>query len=186
VRSYLDSGTRPYIHLLDGGITDNLGLRGMLDRVIFHEGPVGLTRSLGIQRIRKAVLIMVNAETGPDLSWDRSEAVPTRSQVPRAIKDVTVTRYSFDTAELLRTNFEKWARQMREHSPAGAAGGFEFYMVEVNFDALEDRGERDYFKGIPTSFDLPPESVDRLRQLAARLLNESGDYQRLLRDLPGN
>lgn len=57
---------------------------------------------------------------------------------------------------------------------------------KVTFDALQDRAERGYFTGIPTSFNLPAETVDRLRKVATRLINESGDYQRLLRDLSGN
>lgn len=182
-RSYLDSGARPFIHLLDGGITDNLGLRGMLERVISQEGPLGLARSLGVKEIRKAVLITVSAEAGPDLSLDRSEAVPTVTQVLKAVKDVSINRYSYETVELLRANFEDWTRQMREHQPAGAAGGFEFYLVEATFDAIRDGAERSYFEAIPTSFELPADNVDRLRQLAEKLLKESGDYQRLLRDL---
>ncbi|MCC7327198.1 MAG: patatin-like phospholipase family protein [Burkholderiales bacterium] len=186
VRSYLDSAARPFIHLLDGAITDHTGLRGVRDRVISSEGPVGFTRSLGVKDLRKAVLITVSAETGPDLSRDRSEDVPTIAQVLTAIKDVPISRYSFETTELLKANFDEWARQMREPRPAGATGGFEFYLIEVSFDALRDSAERSYFMGIPTSFNLASETVDRLRQLAARLLSASGEYQRLLRDLGGD
>lgn len=113
VRSYLDSEARPYLHLLDGGITDNIGLRGMLDRVASGDGPLGLARALRLERLRKAVLIVVNAETAPDLSLDRREAVPTITQVFRAVKDIPINRYSFETIELLKTNFEDWARQVR-------------------------------------------------------------------------
>ena len=31
---YFDSKKKPYIHLIDGGVADNLGLRAILDRVI--------------------------------------------------------------------------------------------------------------------------------------------------------
>ncbi len=109
--------------------------------------------------------------------------MPTISQVLTSIKDVPINRYSFETTELLKANFEGWAREMREHRAAGVTGGFEFYLVEVGFDALRDSDERSYFMGIPTSFSLPSETVDRLRRLAARLLEESGEYQRLVRDL---
>ena len=36
---------------------------------------------------------------------------------------------------------------------------------------------------LPTSFVLSEEQVDRLREMAGRLLRQSPDYQRLLRDL---
>ena len=31
MRPYEDSKDRPYIHLVDGGVADNLGIRGVLD-----------------------------------------------------------------------------------------------------------------------------------------------------------
>ncbi len=187
VRSYLDSKARPYLHLLDGGITDNIGLRGMLDRVASGNGPLDLARAMKLKRLRKAVLIVVNAETAPDLSLDRSEAVPTITQVFRAIKDIPINRYSFETIELLKTSFEGWARQVRKQNAGqqadGAEAGFDFYLVEVTFDAIKDPATRNFFRGIPTSYTLPAEIVDQLRALGPSLINESSDYQRLMHDL---
>lgn len=180
VRSYLDSDARPYIHLVDGGITDNIGLRGLLDRVIPLDGAQDLMQSLGMQSVRRAVLIMVNAETGPDFSRDRSEAVPTVSQVVRAIKDVPINRYSFETRELLEANLEAWARQIREHQPANGSSSFEFYLIDISFDAIRDPAERERFMSIPTSFHLPGQTVTGLRKLARQLLEESAQFRRLL------
>jgi NTE family protein len=56
-------------------------------------------------------------------------------------------------------------------------------VVEVKFDALRDEAERMYFKRLPTSFKLKPEQVDKLRDVAHRILTESEEFQRLLRDL---
>lgn len=191
VRSYLDSEARPYIHLLDGGITDNIGLRGMLDRMAAHSDPLSLARAMRLGRFQKAVLIIVNAETTPDLSLDRREEVPTVFQVFRAIKDIPINRYSFETIELLKANFEGWARRVREQQSddkqaGGAESGFDFYLIEVTFDAINDPAEQKSFREIPTSFILPSETVDRLRALGPRLIRESKDYQRLLRDLQRN
>lgn len=178
-RSYLDSGARPFLHLLDGGLTDNTGLRGMLDRVANHRDARGLAEAMGLGRFRRAVLIVVNAETTPDLSLDRSEDVPTAGEVFRAIKDIPINRYSFETIELFRAGLEDWARQLREQ----AGEGFDVYLVEVSFDAIRDPAEREAFRAIPTSLVLPAETVDRLRALGPRLLGESDAYRRLLRDL---
>ena len=38
---------------------------------------------------------------------------------------------------------------------------------------------------LPTSFVLPPEDVDRLREVAGRLLRQSPEYQTLVRELGG-
>ena len=56
-------------------------------------------------------------------------------------------------------------------------------MIEVKFDALKDQEERTYFKRLPTSFALPAEDVDRLREAAGEILRNSRDFKRLLKDL---
>jgi NTE family protein len=55
--------------------------------------------------------------------------------------------------------------------------------VEVKFDTLKDEAERKYFKRLPTSFKLKPEQVDKLRDVAHRILVDSEEFQRLLRDI---
>lgn len=181
LRSYLDTEKRPFIHLLDGGISDNTGVRGLLDRVLSQQDPQRLAQALGAPALRKVVLIMVSAETQPDLSLDRVESVPTIFQVIRNVKDIPINRYSFETAELFKAHFDAWARRGREQR--GDAQAAEFYLVEVALEAIPDEKERQRFMNIPTSFSLPAENVDQLRQLAARLLAGSPDYRRLLHDL---
>jgi NTE family protein len=48
---------------------------------------------------------------------------------------------------------------------------------------LKDEKERSYFKRLPTSFKLAPEQVDKLRDVAHRILVQSEEFQRLLNDL---
>lgn len=176
LRSYLDRTRRPYIHLLDGGISDNTGLRGLLDRILAERNPQRLTRALGAPALRKVVLIMVSAETRPDLSLDRVGAVPTVFQVIRNVKDIPINRYSFETTELFKAQIEDrvWRQGGQET---------EFYLAEVTLEAITDENERERYMSIPTSFALPAATVDELRQLARRLLTDSPDYRRLLRDL---
>lgn len=40
--------------------------------------------------------------------------------------------------------------------------------LDVGFDAISERKERAYFMNLPTSLVLPPEDVDRLREVAGR------------------
>lgn len=176
LQTYLDAAARPYIHLLDGGLSDNLGLRGPLEAV--QVGPGRGARS-GLKGVRRLVFIAVNAESKPDLSPDRSADVPSLGQQLKAVSDIPLNRYSFETAELLRSSLEQWRAEFRR---AGARAGDEvqFFLVDVDPARLADPAERDYFLGIPTTLTLTPEQVDRLRAVAARLMRESPEYQRLL------
>ncbi len=55
----------------------------------------------------------------------------------------------------------------------------------MSFDGIADPKERSYFLNQPTSFVLPAESVDRLREVAGRLLRESTEFQALVKELGG-
>jgi len=68
-------------------------------------------------------------------------------------------------------------------SESDPCADIKFYLVEVDFDALSDKSERSYLKKLPASFHLSPEAVDRLRAASRRILRESAEFQRLLRDL---
>ena len=59
------------------------------------------------------------------------------------------------------------------------------HVVDVSFDDLQDAKEREHYMNLPTSFVLPAEDVDGLREVAGRLLRESPEYQALLREWGG-
>ena len=58
-------------------------------------------------------------------------------------------------------------------------------MLDVTFDEIRDPAERDRFLNLPTSFVLPSEDVDRLREVAGKLLRQSPEYGSLLRGFGG-
>ena len=197
-RAYLDSRNRPFIHLLDGGLADDLGLRGPLEGIVTRENAGRGMPWFQVDQIRKVVLVVVNASVAPDEGVDRREKSPGLREVAEAAGRVPISRYSFETVELFKETVEKWQREINQrrqftHAPAPAGSGsrkslpdeLQFYPIEVNFDALSDETERKFFKKLPTSFKLPPETVDRLRAVAARLLRQSENYRKLLRDLNG-
>lgn len=57
--------------------------------------------------------------------------------------------------------------------------------MEVTFHALPSLSERAGFLNLPTSFNLPDDDVDRLRDVAKRILYSQPDFPRLVRDLGG-
>ena len=58
----------------------------------------------------------------------------------------------------------------------------DIYTVDVSFEALKDKAEREFLNQLPTSFVLSDEAVDRLRAAAARLIFESPDLEAPLKD----
>jgi NTE family protein len=198
LKSYMDNEQRAYIHLVDGGISDNLGLRVVIDAAIVSGNISRILQYLGREEARKVVFIIVNAEKRPDAHPDSVEKTLTASQVLQFVTHTPITRYNLETIELLKANFKQWTAELRSRRSAieknlGQAesadpeldshGNIRFYLVEVDFDALADHAERFYLTKLPTSFHLPPEAVDRLRAAGRRILRESPEFQRLLLDL---
>jgi NTE family protein len=187
----LDSQKKPYIHLVDGGVADNLGLRAVLDMVLIRGGVWETIKGTPTEKVQKVVFIVVNAETEPDPKWDRSEGIPPIGAMMSAYSSIGIERYNGETLSLLKESVKSWADEIKAQrckggavsTAPGSCGDIQFYVVDVKFDELKDETERMYFKRLPTAFTLPPEQVDQLRDVAHRLLNESEEFQRLLGDL---
>jgi len=188
---YLDSEKKTYIHLVDGGVADNLGLRAVLDIILSHGDIWTTVKKTRHRNAHKIVFLVVNAETEVSHHWDKMESPPALAAMVDSYSSVSISRYNFETLMLLRESFDKWKEEIQTNrcSPGpvftepGSCGDIEFYMVEVKFDALPDESERSYFKRLPTSFVLKPEEIDKLRDVAHRVLVQSPDFQQLLKDL---
>jgi NTE family protein len=191
ISAYLDSEKKPYIHLVDGGVADNLGLRAILDRVMLQGSVWKSIKGTPMEKVQKFVMIVVNAETEPDKKWDRIEKIPPFGAMFSAYSSIAIERYNQETLALLEESARSWANEIKTErckggvvsSEPGSCGDINFYVVEVKFDALRDETERMYFKRFPTSFKLAPEKVDQLRDVAHRILDESEAFQKLLRDM---
>jgi NTE family protein len=187
----LDSQKKPYIHLVDGGVSDNLGLRVILDRVLLRGSVWETIKGTPLENTHKVVIIVVNAETQPDTKWDRSEGIPPIGAMMSAYSSIGIERYNQETIALIKESVKFWADEIKAQrcggetvsTAPGSCGDIQFYVVEVKFDALKDEAERMYFKRLSTSFKLSPEKVDKLRDVAHRLLINSEEFQKLLRDL---
>jgi NTE family protein len=188
---FLDAQETPYIHLVDGGVADNLGVRALLEKVIATGDAYTSLKNAGEESVHKIVFVVVNAETQIDPKVSLLGSVPGFGAMLDSYSSIAIERYNIETIALLRESFSRWADEIRKgrcppgqiSKEPGACGDVEFYLVEVKFDALRDEAERTYFKRLPTSFKLEPDQVDKLRDAAHRILTESREFQRLLKDL---
>jgi NTE family protein len=185
-RTYMDRSRRPHVHLVDGGLIDNLGLRVAGDFAVEQGGFFELVKALGYQDVTHVVFISVNAETDANYAVDQRADTPNFFQTLNALK-LPGRAHSFEVAEQLRSSFEGWRDEVRERRtlPSGAAGeaGPQFYFIDVSLQAIADEAERNGFQNIPTALTLNPAAVDRLRAVARKLLLESADFKKLVADL---
>ncbi len=185
-RSYIDGDRRRFIHLLDGGITDNLGLRGSVDRALVREGPSGPLLSPFLERTRRIAVIIVDAQVDRDYGWDSKERSPKFRDLVGSIARVPISRYSFETIELFRETAPRLAREMeasRRATGADEPTGLTIYIVELHFSQVADDSDRRFLNSVPTRLQLSSPTVDRLRRIAASELTRNEEFRRLVRDL---
>lgn len=197
MRTFQNSHDRPYLHLVDGGVSDNIGMRMVLETLQLLVLNASFRQEMGFAGYRRVVLIVVNARSSPRTDWDRSEAPPGFINQLLQSSGVPIDRYSFETIEAIRSALliYTWHREL-EIANARLAGAtpaeaeakanaivpkLELYTLSLGFDEITDPQERDYFMNLPTSFVLPAGAVDRLRDIAGRLMRKSPEYQRMLR-----
>jgi NTE family protein len=140
-----------------------------------------------VRGVKKLVFLVVNAETSPDPSDTSSrDQVPLIVEQVRAVIDIPINRYSRDSYLLLNLAVERWREQLRLNPPDGCepfAPEMDMYVIDVSLGALPDGEERAFLMQIPTTLSLEDYQIDRLQEVAARLMRESPEFQRLMRGL---
>jgi NTE family protein len=193
---YRDSARRPYIHLVDGGVSDNLGMRGVLDALAILETFHDLGAPTPLDRARRIIIFIVNSLSTPPTDWNKHERAPGTLQVLVKATGVPIDHYSYEAVELLKDTMARWRtlRQLRDsqaftpgRDPAAdailRAPDAEIYAIDVSFQQLRDKNELKYLNKLPTSFHLPSEAVDRLRAAAGEIILESSEFARLQKDI---
>ena len=122
--SYSDSVHRPYIHLVDGGLSDNLGLRGVLDIIETFEALHSLGQPTPLDHVRRIVIFVVNSKSSPKTTWDESERAPGSIALLIKATGVPIDAYSSDTVELLRDIQARWQASAQDSRFGRAFHGY--------------------------------------------------------------
>lgn len=183
---YRNAKERPFIHLVDGGVTDNLGVRLMLDRLIvggsmtsnFADAPEG--------SIRRLVLITVNSERGLAERIDSSDRIPSTTQVMESLIFGAGSRETQVTLAMLNDDLRRWSEELartrgRVGSPFSADA--EMHLVSVSLNDVPDDKIRHSLLRVPTAFTIEAADVRQLQDAGAEALRRSPEFLRVQRSL---
>ena len=185
--SYRDAQARPFIHLVDGGLADNLGVKRLVDRMI----ATGLDATFADIRIRpgsvhRLVIFVVNAERDPARNVDLSDRVPGTLEVFDALLFGAGNRATVETQEFLADvarRFREDLRDGRRSADSPFAADAEIFLIPVNLRDAPDLEERRFLLQVPTAFSLGEAEVDRLIAAGRAVLRASGAFQALRRSI---
>jgi NTE family protein len=192
-KAFSDSKNRPYLHFVDGGVSDNIGMRGVLESLDMIHALSGTGVASPLDNAKRIIVFIVNSLSKPKTNWDKSESPPSTIDVLLKATGTPIDHFSFEAVEQLKDMSDHWenmklirnsAAMKANKDPKVAAAvhgqGAEIFVIDVSFPALKDEAERDYLNQQPTSFVLPDEAIDRLRKAAGQIIMDSPDFHRLL------
>jgi hypothetical protein len=201
--AYLDPKLK-YVHLLDGGLADNIGLRGTLQSLFSSDnsrsapmdvGDRSILQKINQKKIDTILVIVVNARTRSSDEIGKRANAPGIIGMFGAVANGPMGNYSYETIELLKESMRQWttdAQQVedcreifQEHCQKGAFPDeplqkVGYFPVELTFDSIADPAKRERLQSMPTSFQLKPDQVDELVNAGAELLDQSPSFQKFL------
>ena len=190
-----DGAHRPYIHLVDGGVADNVGMRSVLMVLELMEALQQAGKATSFDRVRRIVVFVVNSVSSPRTHWDESKTPPGIVDTLVQASGVPIDHFSYEAMELLKDKQARWQSLRRLRASPEFAGSrnpaiagdlkgpdVDLFAIDVSFAALKDKAEVEYLNGLPTSFVLSDEAVDRLRAAAGTIIMASPEFQRLLKE----
>jgi len=174
LKTYADKEQRKYIHLVDGGITDNLGLMAIYEMVGVAGGIKSLHQVLSGKPAKNVVLISVNASTHVKHEMELSREEPSLEDTINTMTDVQLHRYNAASVDLMKGALQSWADELSTPEQPITP-----HFIEISFDSLP-KPQRDYVNAIPTALTLNDEQVDHLIELGQRLLYDNPEFQRFI------
>lgn len=187
ITAYRDNKQLKYLHLVDGGVADNLGIRSILDTISFHNDSMWYAmKTYGMQNTKKMVFMTVNAASFLNSSVATKRRAPSTINIIDTTTTIQSNKYNTETIDLLSSKFPLWKKQIQQgrckENPSPVCADIEFELIEINLDDLT-QNEIQQLGIVPTALELPSKTIDQLISAGKNLTIRSKSFQKLLRDL---
>jgi NTE family protein len=165
---YSDGQQSPWIHLMDGGISDNLALRVLLNNMLLLDTradrfPADLTA------VRRILVISVDGQSAPNPNWPRQRIVSGLGQVLSAVSSTQIGAYNIETLIAVQSTVDDLVDKLRtlrcRQAPVirgFACGDVAGRVLRVSLSDYPDPEQRARLVAIRTGLTLPREQVDAL------------------------
>lgn len=188
-QSYRDPDRR-FAHLLDGGLSDNLGLRGPFQAITTIDSPWSILQYANLDKLDRLMVISANAKTTKQRNWDAESSPPGIGAVLGVLMNGPMDDVSFDSVDMVDGHFKQMEQLSRTVNSCNKLLTkdcpdapqidnpitTDFTFAELTFDDIPDPRLRRCLQELPTTFSLPAATVDLLRVVARYLLMNSEEF----------
>jgi NTE family protein len=176
-----------YLHFLDGGLADNLGLTSLRSALLETYDDAGILRAINSGKVRSLVIVVVNARSDPPSSVYQDSGTPGIISMLGSVTSVPIDSNTAN-AQLALGNLLSELSKAAFIAQGAGISGMKVYGVSVDFDQLPadtpaGRKLRDAVKDVPTTWTLSADQLRVTEEAGKFLLNSDPCYQALLADL---
>jgi len=168
LQRYSDPEQVSWVHLMDGGISDNLALRVLLNDALLMEAQAEQLRP-ELLPVRRLLVISVNAEAPPNPSWPKQRIVSGLGQIISAATGAQISAYNLETVIAVEHTVENVVRSLRQmrclrgstingYPCDDVAGG----VLRINLSDVDEPEMRARLLAVRTGLTLPRDQVDEL------------------------
>jgi NTE family protein len=190
------TGQVKYVKLLDGGLVDNYGLSGITIARAAAGTPYAPLQPEEAVKLRRMLFVVVDSGRGPQGDWAQTLEGPTGKDLVGAVIDTIIdanTRSSYAAFDATMSNWRqeliKWRCGLKrdEVDRLRGRGGpwncrdLKFTVTRVAVDQL-DAARAKRLNAVPTSFTLPPATVDEVILAGRDALKANTAFQAFLKD----
>jgi len=191
LQRYSDPEQVQWVHLMDGGISDNLALRVLLNDALLMEAQTDRFTA-GLLPIRRLLVISVNAEAPPNPSWPQQRVVSGLGQIVSAATGAQISAYNLETQIALEDTVEDLVNKLRRvrcrsgntisgHRCDDVAGK----VLRINLADFDEPEIRGRLLAVRTGLTLPRDQVDELIAIGEAMIRRNADaITRFLQPLP--
>ena len=186
---YLDPERTKYVHLLDGGIADNLALRSVVNGGIALDETSDTFRRVAL-KARRVLVLSVDGQSAPDPALAKQRVVTGLSQIFGAVSGTQIDAYNFETLVLANSELDQLKKSLIKVRCAQArvidghdCNDVKGVLVRISLAGIPDPQMRQRLQSIPTGLTIPDEDVDALVGSGEQLVQQDPKIRELISDL---
>ena len=188
--SYLDKRDQAYVHLLDGGVSDNLALRGLIQMMAPTTEEATLDPdSLG--KLRHVLIVSVDGQAEPDREISDIPVLDSIGRIVGAVTSTAIDRYGFETLIHAREMTRRLAQGLAQRDcPKNELGQLatcrmiDDHFAHVSLADLADDERRNALAAIPTGLTIADGDVDALVEAGHDAVLCDADMRDFFKALP--
>ena len=182
---YLDADRTQWVHLLDGGIADNLAMRGIINMGMVLSGDIeDIGKRFDLSRVRRIVVISADGQAENDTATSKQIHLSGLGQLFNVVSGTQIDRYNYETMILAHQQFdvlrdavrkERCEKAARKDADGQSCNDVQVFFAQLSLGGIADKDERERLAKIPTGLSIDPADIAQLVAAGEAQVKQSPD-----------